>query len=191
MKHFQSRSSEQRVIKATQNWLDSFVIAYNICPFASRERIRNSIRFHVSDTNHTQSTLEALIAECAWLDVHPEIETTLLILPRGFDDFDDYLDMVAVAEHLLEVQNYEGIYQLASFHPHYCFAMNADQSAEDDAANYTNRSPYPMLHIIREESLERALANYPDPENIPARNISLTRELGSQKLQALLTACYE
>lgn len=179
--------TDQHIIKATQNWLDSFIIPYNICPFAGRERRRNSIRYRVVDALQTQTVLEALIDECAWLDTHAETETTLLILPNGFADFDDYLDMLEIAERLLPVQNYEGIYQLASFHPDYCFATDID----NDAANYTNRSPYPMLHIIREDSLEQALASYPDPENIPARNIKLTRELGAEKLQALLKACYE
>lgn len=182
--------TDQQIISATQTWLDSFIIALNICPFARRERQRNSIRYRIAHTDQTAQTLETLIEECCHLDAHPETETTLLILPNGFSDFDDYLDMLAIAERLLLVQNYEGIYQLASFHPDYCFAMNNETEAEDPA-NYTNRSPYPMLHIIREESLENALASYPDPENIPVRNIKLTRELGIPKLRALLAACYE
>ena len=181
--------TDQNIINATRNWLDSFIIHYNICPFAQRERQKNSIRFHVADTTDIQVALEILVEECAWLDSHAETETTLLLLPHGFDDFDDYLDMLEIAERLLTVQNYEGIYQLASFHPDYCFEMS--ENNKDDAANYTNRSPYPMLHIIREASLERVLASYPNPENIPVRNIKLTRELGVEKLQTLLQSCYE
>jgi len=181
--------SDQHVIGATQNWLTKFIIAFNICPFARREQQRNSIRYRVSRTDRAETALETLIEECRFLDENPETETTLLILPNGFKDFDDYLDMLDIAERLLHAQHYEGIYQLASFHPDYCFEM-ASELEQDDPANYTNRSPYPMLHIIRESSIERAVATYPDPENIPARNIKLTRELGLEKLQALLAACY-
>jgi hypothetical protein len=98
--------------------------------------------------------------------------------------------MLAMAEQLLLLQGYEGVYQLASFHPDYRFEDNGSDT-EIDPANYTNRSPYPMLHIIREESLERALSHYPDPENIPVRNIKLTREMRLNNLQKLLAACYK
>ncbi|AEG02250.1 DUF1415 domain-containing protein [Methylomonas methanica] len=181
--------SDQHVIAATQNWLNRFIIAFNICPFARREQQRNTIRYRVSHADRTEAALETLIEECRFLDENPETETTLLILPNGFKDFDDYLDMLDIAERLLQAQHYEGIYQLASFHSDYRFEM-ASELDQDDPANYTNRSPYPMLHIIRESSIERAVATYPDPENIPARNIKLTRELGLEKLQALLAGCF-
>ena len=87
---------------------------------------------------------------------------------------------------MLIEQGYEGVYQLASFHPDYCF----DGAKRNDAANYTNRSPYPMLHLLRETSLEQAIRSYPHPENIPQRNIELTQELGLAKMQVLLAACY-
>lgn len=182
--------SDQQVIAATQNWLNRFIIAFNICPFARREQQRNTIRYRVSHTDRTETALETLIEECRFLDENSETETTLLIFPIGFKDFDDYLDMLDIAERLLHAQRYEGIYQLASFHPDYCFEM-ASELEQDDPANYTNRSPYPMLHIIRESSIERAVATSPDPENIPARNIKLTRELGLEKLQALLASCHQ
>lgn len=181
--------TNQHIIHATQTWLTSFIIAFNICPFARREHEKNSIRYQVVDTETIEKALTALIEECEYLDAHAETETTLLILPTGLDNFDDYLDMVAIAEQLLIEQDYEGIYQLASFHPTYRFETDLD--GEEDPANYTNRSPYPMLHIIRETSIDRALANYSDPENIPARNIKLTRELGLNKLRTLLASCYE
>ena len=182
--------TDQNIIKTTQAWLNSFIIDLNICPFARREQQRNSIRYRIENTDQLATALEALIEECQYLDAHPEVETTLLILPRSFSDFDDYLDMLVIAERLLQVQNYEGIYQLASFHPDYCFETT-NEAGKDDPANYTNRSPYPMLHIIREDSIARAVANYPDAENIPTRNIKLTRELGLQKLQSILAACFQ
>ncbi len=183
--------TEQLIIKSTQTWLNSFIIAFNICPFAQREQHRNSIRYQVESATQLETVLEKLIMECHYLDMHPETETTLLILPAGFDDFDDYLDMLALAEQLLIEQAYEGIYQLASFHPNYCFDTTDPIEQEQDPANYTNRSPYPMLHIIRETSIERAVSKHPNPERIPENNIKLTRELGLKKLQVLLAGCYQ
>jgi hypothetical protein len=110
----------------------------------------------------------------------------LLIFSTSLSHFDDYLDFLHVAEQLLSAQGYEGVYQLASFHPDYCF----DGANIDDPANYTNRSPYPMLHLLRESSLEKAIDRHPHPEQIPAHNIALTRQLGLAKMQALLAACY-
>ncbi len=178
--------SDQDVKSATQTWLKSIIIEYGICPFARREQERGSIYFNVNRDIETEQCLLHLIDECERLDKEPDIETTLLIYAEGFAEFDDYLDFVEIAESLLIEQGYEGTYQLASFHPDYCF-QGSDQ---DDASNYTNRSPYPMLHLLRESSIEQAVANYPDPENIPQHNIELTRKLGLAKMQALLAACY-
>ncbi len=175
-----------KYIAATRSWLENIVIAYNICPFAKREFERGSIRFEVEMQTEIEACLLNLISECERLDSDETIETTLLIYANAFNDFDDYLDFLELAQALLEAQNYEGVYQLASFHPQYCF----ENSNDDDPANYTNRSPYPMLHLLRESSLERALANYPNPETIPENNIHLTRRLGLQKMQAALAACY-
>lgn len=183
--------TEQQIIRSIQNWLNSFIIALNICPFAQREQQRNSIRYQVESSAQMETVLEKLIVECSYLDAHPETETTLLILSCGFDDFDDYLDMLALAEQLLMELAYDGIYQLASFHPNYCFETADFIDQAEDPANYTNRSPYPMLHIIRETSIDRAVSRYPNPERIPENNIKLTRGLGLKKLQALLASCYQ
>ncbi|TPQ27091.1 DUF1415 domain-containing protein [Methylomonas koyamae] len=180
-------STNQQIIAATEAWIKSFVIAYNICPFANREQQRNSIRYRVENGNNVESCLNAVIQECMHLDTHSETETTLLIITRQLDNFYDYLDVLAIAEQLLIDQGYEGIYQIASFHPHYRFA----DSGENDPDNYTNRSPYPMLHLIRESSIESALASYPDPARIPERNVKLTRQLGLKKLQNILRDCLE
>lgn len=177
---------QQAIISASQAWLNHFVIHYNICPFARREQEKNSIRYLVLEGDDTEQHLEALIVEAEHLNHHPASETSLLIFSDGYQDFDDFLDLVAIADDLLIDQGYEGVYQLASFHPDYCFA----DASPDDAANYTNRSPYPMLHIIREASIEKALTKYPDPEQIPERNMQLTRELGSENLQTLLETCH-
>jgi len=176
--------SNRHLITTTQSWLASFIIAYNICPFARQVFENDSIRYQVIASAKPENCLEALIGECRHLDEEPATETTLLILAKACVDFDDFLDLVAIAEQLLIDQGYEGVYQLASFHPGYCFA----ESEQNDPANYTNRSPYPMLHIIRESSIEQALQTYQNPELIPQRNIELTRKLGLEKLQALLAA---
>lgn len=177
--------TDNTLIAATQTWLKNFIIEYNICPFAQREQQRDSIRYVVCTKSDWQACLELLIDEIEHLDHHPDSETTLLILAEGFSVFDDYLDFLTIAEQLLIDQGYEGIYQLASFHPTYCF----EGSDDSDAANYTNRSPHPMLHIIRETSIERALIHYPNPETIPQRNMELARRLGLSHLQSLLKAC--
>lgn len=182
----QTRTDEP-FIAATQAWLKSIIIEYNICPFAKRELERGSIRFSVNHDRDIEDCLLNLILECDRLDTDQSIETTLLIYASVFTVFDDYLDFLEIAETLLRDQGYEGVYQLASFHPDYCF-QGAEQ---DDPANYTNRSPYPMLHLLRETSIERAVSAYPHPENIPQRNIELTRELGLTKMQALLAKCYQ
>ncbi len=179
-------NKDQQLITATQTWLKTIIIACSICPFAKRELERGRIRYSISHDIAIESCLLKLMLECDRLDSDSGIETTLLIYDSAFTAFDDYLDFLELAEALLIEQGYEGVYQLASFHPDYCF----EGTEADDPANYTNRSPYPMLHLLRETSIERAVATYPHPENIPQRNIELTRELGLAKMQSLLAACY-
>ncbi len=175
----------EEIIGQTQCWLDRIIIKHNICPFAKKERDKGSIRFSVNESSDVSQALEHLVLECEQLDANPEIETTLFILTKIGRDFNDYLDFLDIANQLLIDQGCEGVYQLASFHPDYCFA----QSTQDDAANYTNRSPHPTLHIIREKSLEKALQSYPEPELIPERNIDYCRNLGLQKMQKMLDEC--
>lgn len=173
-------------IHHTQKWLETVVIAHNFCPFANRELIKQSIRFEVIDSQDIETCLEALILACENLDEHITIETTLLIIPNGFADFEAYLDLVDIAERLLEARRYEGTYQLASFHPNYCFI----DASPDDPANYTNRSPYPMLHLLREATIERSLKNIDDPESIPLNNIERARSIGLDALQKQLENCF-
>lgn len=174
------------VIEHTQKWLETVVIAHNFCPFAKRELITGSINFEAVEHRDIESYLESLVLACEFLDTNPNIETTLLILPDGFTDFEDYLDLLDIAQRMLEARRYEGIYQLASFHPDYCF----DGSAPDDPANYTNRSPYPMLHLLREATIEHALKNIEDPEAIPLNNIERARSIGLGELQKQLENCF-
>jgi hypothetical protein len=179
-------NKDRKLITTIQAWLETIIIDYSICPFAKRELDRGSIRFNVDHDTEVERCLANLMLECDRLDSDASIETTLLIYDHAFAAFDDYLDFLELAEALLIDEDYEGVYQLASFHPDYCF----EGEKQDDPANYTNRSPYPMLHLLRETSIDRAVDTYPNTENIPQRNIELTRELGLAKMQALLAACY-
>lgn len=169
-------------IEASKSWVEQVVIGHNFCPFAKREYDSGRIRFVLSESIKFEDGLQALIKECEMLDENNEIETTLIIFSKQLAEFDDFLDFVDMANQLMPMQGYEGIYQLANFHPDYCFA----DEEENDAANYTNRSPWPMLHIIREESMEKALETYPDPQSIPENNIKLAREKGCQHFQNIL-----
>lgn len=169
----------------TEKWVVDVIMKYNICPFARREVERASIRYVAIEHTKVKAVLKALITECQYLDEHPETETTLFILPRGFEGFYAYLDLVDDATDTLIEHDYEGVYQLATFHPDYCF----EGEVQDSAANFTNRAPYPTLHIIREASMEVALANYTDPESIPERNIAFAERKGSEFFIKLLQHC--
>jgi uncharacterized protein len=158
----------------TRHWLETVVIAHNFCPFAKRELRRDAIRFVEITESDVESVLTQLIEQCRHLDDNPGTETSVLMLTGGFADFEGYLDLYELSEALLAETGYEGVYQIASFHPEYCFA----DASSDDPANYTNRSPYPMLHLLREESLESAIANYPGSDSIPDNNIAKARALG-------------
>lgn len=171
-------------LAASRAWVESFVVGQNVCPFAKREIDRQTVRFVALSAKDPVEAMQGLIDECRRLDTEPEIETTLVVLTEGVDDFDDYLDLLGLAEALMEDQGYEGTYQLASFHPDYCF----HGAQEEDAENYTNRSPWPMFHVLREAGIERALAHYPDPEQIPQRNAQRMREIGRQQLAEWLEA---
>ncbi|WMX16874.1 DUF1415 domain-containing protein [Aureispira sp. CCB-E] len=179
--------TEEEIVQQTKNWVAKVVVGLNFCPFAKREVLRDSIRYHVSNKDSLEEVLEELVRELNYLDKNVTTETTLLIYPKLFEDFESYLDLVDMGQSFLDQLNYEGIYQLASFHPQYQFGG----TTLDDASNYTNRSPYPTLHIIREESIERALEHYEAPEEIPERNIQVAEEMGAKVLQQLLLDCYQ
>ena len=175
----------ERIIEQTTNWIKSVVIDCNFCPFAAKAILKKSIRYIIKSNSSMIDSLIALKEELDHLETDTEIETSFIIFPNNYNDFDDYLDLVKKAERLLTKENYDGVYQIASFHPEYCFAGEN----ENDAANFTNRSIYPMLHILREESLTKALSLYPNPELIPQHNIDFARQKGLQYMQMLRLAC--
>jgi len=177
--------NEEVIISQTKDWIKSVVIGCNFCPFAARPMLKNSIRYVVLPDSTTETILTTLAYEWQLLDETAEVETTLIILPDHFDDFDRYLDLVELAEELLASRGYEGVYQIASFHPQYLFA----ESYEEDPANYTNRSVYPMIHMLRESSLTEALDHYPDAGRIPQQNIEFANRKGLPYMKALLASC--
>ena len=173
--------SNEHIIDRTQNWIRLFIIKLNVCPFAKREIEKNTVKIHVVNAQKLQQALEALSLELLFLDKNPSMETTFLVFPSLFTDFFHYLDFLAVAESLIIALGYEGIYQLASFHPDYCFA----DTEFNDVSNYTNRSPYPMIHLLREESLEKAINYYGDTERIPTNNIATMRQIGLKQIEEI------
>ena len=175
------------VIAQTKKWLSDIVIGHGLCPFAKGEFDNDRIHYAVIEEQNLEGQMAALLAECEALNKDETRETSLLIFPNTFSDFEDFLDRLALANDLLKEQGYEGIYQLASFHPQYRFKG----AGRNDPANYTNRSPYPMLHILREASVENALKNYPSPNRIPERNIQFMQSLGLATVEEMLSKCYD
>jgi len=176
---------QQVVTNQTIHWIKTVVIGCNFCPFAAKTLLQNGVRYVVWPEATMENSLETFVEELRFLDRTAAIETTFIIFPDHFADFDDYLDLVDIAERLASDQGYDGVYQIASFHPEYCFA-GADS---DDPANFTNRSVYPMLHLLREESITNAVARFPDPEGIPERNIAFSQRKGLSYMQLLLKNC--
>jgi len=172
----------EQVEWATRQWLEEVVIGLNLCPFARREYEGERIRFAVCGEQDFEALLLEFAKELERLEREPALETTLLIFPNALTDFFDYLELVDMAQAWLGTQGLEGVYQLASFHPRYQFAG----TAPNEPSNYTNRSPWPMLHLLREASVEKAVAAHPNTDAIPARNIALAKEKGLAYWQDLL-----
>jgi hypothetical protein len=167
------------VEQQVRQWLEQVVIGLNLCPFAGAPYRNGQVRISVSQATTDEMLLADLQRELALIDQAPvaDLETTVLVVARMLADFDVYNEFLAPAEALLKQAGWVGKYQIASFHPHYRFRGMRD----DDAGNLTNRSPWPILHILREFSIDRALADYPDPEAIPERNIDKMQSLTPQQ----------
>jgi len=171
----------------TRAWVDRAVIGLQLCPFAKAPQVKGQVRYVASQAVDADALLSDLIDELKLLAAAaPErIETTLLVHPRVFSDFEDHNDFLEIAEAALSALDLEGVVQIASFHPQYRFAG----SEPDDIANATNRSPYPTLHLLREESIERALATFADPDSIFEANIATMERLGGEGWAALRRQC--
>ncbi len=177
------RIHTDEIISATRRWVEKSVIGLNLCPFAENPYRGNRVRFYVSEQRSAVGLLEELRSELLALvaAVPQEQETTLLIHPWVLADFIEYNDFLEACDAAVAELGLEGELQVASFHPHYQFAG----SQPDDIENYTNRSPFPMLHILREASVERAIAAVGDTEEIYRRNIRTLRALGHEGWQRL------
>ena len=171
-------------LAATRHWLERAVIGLNLCPFAKAVYVKQQVRFALSDAELEDDLLEVLAEELLRLRDTPaeEIDTTLLVHPRVLTDFLEYNDFLDRVDALIEALDLDGVLQVASFHPHYQFA----DTDRDDPGNGTNRAPYPTLHLIREDSLDRAVAAYPDPDAIVQRNLETMEKLGLAGLRHLL-----
>jgi hypothetical protein len=180
-------SVDDKIVRSVRQWVETVVVGLNLCPFAKRELVKNRVRFVVTEATNEDQLLVALEAELDLLSSEASVETTLLIHPGVLQNFYAYNQFLNSADALLQQMKLESVYQIASFHPDYQFAG----TEQDDVENYTNRSPYPMLHLIREESLGRAIASYPDVDNIPEQNKKLMESLGEIKMKELLGACFE
>ncbi len=165
-------------------WVRQIVVGLNLCPFANTVVKSGELVLFTEHQSGFEPVLNSFNQQCELLRDASEQATTLFILPNGFSDFDVYLDLLGVAEALLADVGFEGVLQIASFHPHYQF----EGSTEDDMANYTNRSPYPMLHLLKEAAVEQAIDKHPDTQAIPGRNIELLRSMSLDKLTTLVNS---
>jgi uncharacterized protein len=171
-----SALNEDIVLQQTRLWLEKAVIGLNLCPFAKAVYVKNQVRMVVSKARHTDDFLEELDRELDLLVATPaaEMDTTLLIHPTLFEDFLDFNDFLEIADNVIDEHELEGVIQLASFHPKFQF----DGTEPDDISNYTNRAPFAMLHLLREESVDRAVEAFPLAEAIFETNIATLEKLG-------------
>jgi hypothetical protein len=181
---YDNPAAADEIAAATRRWLERAVIGLNLCPFAKAVHVKQQIRYAVTAAETADELLAELVHELETLaQADPAtLETTLLIHPRAMADFIDYHFFLEEADAAVRKLGLEGVLQIASFHPRYEFAG----SAPDDVENCTNRSPYPMLHLLREASIDRAVAAFPDASVIFERNIETLRRLGHEGWRRLL-----
>ncbi len=174
---------DEAVIAAMREWIEKAVIGLNLCPFAKAVYVKHQVRYVVSRAPHLDGLLEDLDRELDFLAAaDPEaVDTTLLIHPTLLPDFLDFNDFMQLAEAALDEHGLDGVIQIASFHPQFQF----EGTAPDDPGNYTNRAPFPTLHLLREASIDRAVTAFPEAETIYARNIETLQTLGRAGWHAL------
>lgn len=174
--------TEALIIQHTRQWLKEIVIKLNFCPFANQPFIREQVRYRVISGVPLRLLDNIITEECGYLDQHPETETTLIILADLLQSFSAFNTYIKNADRLLDRKQLIRRYQLAHFHPEYVF----EQHGREDPANYTNRSPYPVLHLIRQKSITEALKKMPTHNTIPETNIHTARETGADFFQNFL-----
>lgn len=166
----------------TLDWVQRVVVGLNLCPFAQAAVKSDNLNLVTETSSDVAVVLASLAKQFYAVSSGSEQATVLFLVPNGFEQFEDYLDLVDLGNALIADLELEGVLQMATFHPDYQF----DDSDIDDAANYTNRSPYPMLHLLQEAAVEQAVENHPDTGAIPQRNIELLRAMSSSKLNTLI-----
>jgi len=178
--------SEALVKNSIKEWLEQWVIGFKLCPFAAKPYLEKKVRIVVYDGDVTSDLLEMILKECRLLLVTlpDEIETTLIVCPQILGEFQDYWEFTGLVEDAMAVSSYEGILQVATFHPEYLFA----DSEEGDPSNFTNRAPFPVFHLLREDSLTNAIDNFPDIDRVPGRNIKFMRSLSLSMLRDQLAS---
>ncbi|ELY1988628.1 DUF1415 domain-containing protein [Vibrio harveyi] len=178
-----SNTDINAITEQVNQWLNDVVIGLNLCPFAAKPQRNKQIKIFVSEASQEEALLEDILLQLIELsNTEPEkLETTLVVVPNMLQDFWDYNFFIDWVEGLIKQQDWEGIFQVATFHPDYCFG---GAEPEDDE-NLTNRSPYPVFHLIREESMEKVLKHYPDPESIPDTNIARVSALSVEERKKL------
>ncbi|HBC3503492.1 DUF1415 domain-containing protein [Vibrio parahaemolyticus] len=171
------------ITQQVDQWLNDVVIGLNLCPFAAKPQRNKQIKIFVSEATQEEALLEDILLQLIELSTtEPEkLETTLVVVPNMLQGFWDYNFCIDWVEGLIKQQDWEGIFQVATFHPDYCFGG----AAPEDDENLTNRSPYPIFHLIREESMEKVLKHYPDPESIPDTNIARVSALSEEERKKL------
>ncbi|ELA8125355.1 DUF1415 domain-containing protein [Vibrio parahaemolyticus] len=171
------------ITQQVDQWLNDVVIGLNLCPFAAKPQRNKQIKIFVSEATQEEALLEDILLQLIELNTtEPEdLETTLVVVPNMLQDFWDYNFCIDWVEGPIKQQDWEGIFQVATFHPDYCFGG----AAPEDDENLTNRSPYPIFHLIREESMEKVLKHYPDPESIPDTNIARVSALSEEERKKL------
>ena len=174
-------NSATQSIKDVQGWVENIVLGLNLCPFAHRPIREKRVRFVAVNPSSREHLWKVLKKELSLLDKSARISNTLLIIENRELDFYEYLDLIDCAGRLMKTWSYEGVYQLASFHPRYCFVGEAVESR----SHFTNRAPWPIIHILREEEISQALSLYVDPESIPLRNMKTLENLSAQEWKQL------
>lgn len=179
-----SRGSDgAAAIAAVRHWVDAVVIVHNFCPFAPATVRRSGVRY-CSVAADITGILDAVQREISALEADDTLDTSLIVVTDGLAEFEDYLDMLFIVEAHLTDQQQDELYQIATFHPAYCFEGNSP----DDLDNYTNRAPFPVFQLLKESSVSRVLNQHPDPESIPETNIRHVRSLGGAEIEAIKAA---
>ncbi len=173
--------------QAVTKWMQDVVIGLQLCPFAKAPFQKQEIKITVSQAITEEELIVDLINGCEELDNDKSIETTLIVCPHLFEDFFDFYQFLDWADSTLKSNGWQGIYQLANFHPHYQFSG----CEYDDPQNLTNRAPLPILHLLREESLSKILEKYPEPENIPQKNIKTMQNMSSDDKKKYFAYLYK